>query len=52
MSDTSKNWFEIDHKGLAKLIKCRGKHLHERIGSAFDTGVRNQPQHNVIAKPR
>ena len=40
---TSKNWFEIDRKDLAKLIKRRGKILNERVSSAFDTdSVRNQ----------
>ena len=38
MSDTSKNWFEIDRKGLAKLIERRGKIalIHELIGNALD----------------
>ena len=41
MSDTSKNWFEIDR--LAKLIERRGKIINERVSSAFDTdSVRNQ----------
>lgn len=38
MSDTSKNWFEIDRKGLAKLIERRGKIalVNELIGNALD----------------
>jgi hypothetical protein len=38
VSDTSKNWFEIDRKGLAKLIERRGKIalVNELIGNALD----------------
>ena len=38
MSDTSKNWFEIDRKGLAKLIERRGKIalINELVGNALD----------------
>ncbi len=38
MSETSKNWFDIDRKGLAKLIERRGKIalIHELIGNALD----------------
>jgi DNA topoisomerase VI subunit B len=38
MSDTSKNWFEIDRKGLAKLLERRGKIalIHELISNALD----------------
>ena len=38
MSDTSKNWFDIDRKGLAKLIERRGKIwlLHELIANSWD----------------
>jgi hypothetical protein len=38
VSDTSKNWFDIDRKGLAKLIERRGKIalVNELIGNALD----------------
>ena len=38
MSDTSKNWFEIDRKGLAKLLERRGKIalVNELIANALD----------------
>ena len=38
MSDTSKNWFDVDRKGLAKLIERRGKIalIHELIANAWD----------------
>jgi hypothetical protein len=38
MSETSKNWFEIDRKGLAKLIERRGKGalVQELIANALD----------------
>ena len=38
MNDTSKNWFEIDRKGLAKLIERRGKValINELIANALD----------------
>ncbi len=38
MSDTTKNWFEIDRKGLAKLIERRGKIalVNELIANALD----------------
>lgn len=38
MSDTSKNWFEIDRKGLAKLIERRGKIalILELVSNALD----------------
>ena len=55
MSDTSKNWFEIDRKGLAKLIERRGKValVHELIGNALDADgttrveVVLEPEHGV-----
>ena len=36
--NSDKNWFEIDRKGLAKLIERRGKIalVHELIGNALD----------------
>jgi hypothetical protein len=36
--DKSKNWFDIDRKGLAKLIERRGKIalIHELIANAWD----------------
>lgn len=35
---TTKNWFEVDRKGLAKLVERRGKIalLHELVGNALD----------------
>ena len=38
MSATSKNWFDIDRKGLGKLIERRGKIalIQELIGNALD----------------
>jgi hypothetical protein len=38
MSEASKNWFDVDRKGLAKLIERRGKIalIHELIGNALD----------------
>ncbi|MDQ3300615.1 MAG: ATP-binding protein, partial [Myxococcota bacterium] len=38
MSSDNKNWFDIDRKGLAKLIERRGKIwlLHELIANAWD----------------
>jgi hypothetical protein len=35
---TTKNWFDVDRKGLAKLIERRGKIwlLHELIANAWD----------------
>ena len=38
MSSISKNWFEVDAKGLAKLIERRGKIalVHELIANAWD----------------
>lgn len=38
MSEASKNWFEIDRKGLAKLIERRGKIalVNELIANALD----------------
>ena len=38
MTVASKNWFEIDRAGLAKLIERRGKIalVHELIGNALD----------------
>lgn len=38
MSDTSKNWFDIDRRGLAKLIERRGKIalIFELVANALD----------------
>lgn len=38
MSDASKNWLDIDRKGLAKLIERRGKIalVHELVANALD----------------
>ena len=38
MTETSKNWLEIDRKGLARLIERRGKStlVQELIGNAMD----------------
>ena len=38
MSATHKNWFDVDRKGLAKLIERRGKIalIHELIANAWD----------------
>jgi hypothetical protein len=38
VSEASKNWFDVDRKGLAKLIERRGKIalIHELIGNALD----------------
>ncbi len=51
MSDTSKNWFDIDRKGLAKLIERRGKIalIHELIANAWDADGVNLVE--VILEP-
>jgi hypothetical protein len=38
MKETSRNWFDVDRKGLAKLIERRGKIalIHELIANALD----------------
>lgn len=38
MSEIAKNWFDVDRKGLAKLIERRGKiaFVNELIGNALD----------------
>jgi hypothetical protein len=38
MTDAAKNWFEVDRKGLSKLIERRGKVwvIHELISNAWD----------------